>query len=94
MFTWTSCKAEAHSCKAFGLEQCSFPVGTQAGGFQIFELVATGTGLTEESALANGIESVTALVSSHVKHGLIPSFKPLRVKVIFDKFNRRLVGGK
>lgn len=71
-----------------------FPGVLNAGGCQMFELVVTATGLTEESAIANGYEPVSAMVESRSKHGMIPGMQPWKIKLVFDKKSRKLIGGQ
>jgi NADH dehydrogenase/NADH oxidase (H2O2-forming) len=71
-----------------------FPGVLNAGGCQFFERVATSTGLTEAEAAREGFETVTATVDSRSKHGMIPGVQPWRIKLVFDKNSRRLIGGQ
>ena len=71
-----------------------FPGVLNAGGCQIFDLVVTATGLTEESAKVNGFEPVSAIVESRSKHGMIPGMQLWWLKLIFDKKTRKLIGGQ
>jgi NADH oxidase (H2O2-forming) len=71
-----------------------FPGVLNAGGCQLFDLVVTATGLTEEAAAANGYETVCAIVESRTKHGMIPGVKPWKIKLVFDRPTKRLLGGQ
>jgi NADPH-dependent 2,4-dienoyl-CoA reductase/sulfur reductase-like enzyme len=71
-----------------------FPGVLNAGGCQLFDLVVTATGLTEEMAKANGYDTVCAIVESRTKHGMIPGVKPWKIKLVFDRPTKRLVGGQ
>ncbi len=71
-----------------------FPGVLNAGGCQMFELVAASTGLTEEAAAREGIDTVCAAVDSRSKHGMIPGMKPWRIKLVFDKNTQKLIGGQ
>ena len=71
-----------------------FPGVLNAGGCQMFDLVVTATGLTEEKAKANGYEPVTAIVESRSKHGMIPGVQLWWIKLVFDKTTRKLIGGQ
>lgn len=71
-----------------------FPGVLNAGGCQLFELVVTATGLTEESARTDGYDTVSAIVESRTKHGMIPGMKPWKIKLVFDRSTRRLLGGQ
>ncbi|WP_419660988.1 FAD-dependent pyridine nucleotidedisulfide oxidoreductase [Desulfosarcina variabilis str. Montpellier] len=65
-----------------------------AGGCQMFDMVVTATGLTEESAKTNGYETVTAIVESRSKHGMIPGMQLWWIKLVFDKATKKLIGGQ
>ena len=71
-----------------------FPGVLNAGGCQMFDMVVTATGLTEESAVANGYEPVTAIVESRSKHGMIPGMQLWWIKLVFDKKSKKLIGGQ
>jgi len=71
-----------------------FPGVLNAGGCQLFELAITATGLTEEGAKANGYDTVGAIVESRSKHGMIPGVKPWKIKLVFDRSTKRLLGGQ
>jgi NADH oxidase (H2O2-forming) len=71
-----------------------FPGVLNASGCQFFERVATSTGLTEEEAAKEGIETVSATVDSRSKHGMIPGVQPWRIKLVFDKKTQKLIGGQ
>lgn len=71
-----------------------FPGVLNAGGCQMFDLVVTATGFTEEVAKKEGFETVCAIVESRSKHGMIPGMKPWKIKLVFDKKTRKLIGGQ
>ncbi len=71
-----------------------FPGVLNAGGCQLFDLAVTATGLTEEAAKANDYDTVCAIVESRTKHGMIPGVKPWKIKLVFDRPTKRLLGGQ
>lgn len=71
-----------------------FPGVVDAGGCKMFDMVVTATGLTEASALREGYETVSAIVDSRSKHGMIPGMKPWKLKLIFDRNSAKLLGGQ
>jgi NADH oxidase (H2O2-forming) len=71
-----------------------FPGVLNAGGCQMFDLVAASTGLTEEAAAREGFDTVCAAVDSRSKHGMIPGMTPWRIKLVFDKNTQKLIGGQ
>lgn len=71
-----------------------FPGVVDAGGCKMFDMTVTATGLTEESALREGYETVSAIVDSRSKHGMIPGMKPWKLKLVFDRKSTRLLGGQ
>lgn len=71
-----------------------FPGVLNAGGCQLFDLSVTATGLTEEAAKANDYDTISAIVESRTKHGMIPGVKPWKIKLVFDRPTKRLLGGQ
>jgi len=71
-----------------------FPGVLNAGGCQMFGLVVTATGLTEEAADKEGFKTVCATADSRSKHGMIPGMKPWKLKLVFDQKTQRLIGGQ
>lgn len=71
-----------------------FPGVLNAGGCQIFNLVVTATGLTEDAARRHDIETVSAVVDSRSKHGMIPGMQPWKIKLVFDRKSQVLIGGQ
>lgn len=72
----------------------AFPGVLDAGGCKMFDMTITATGFTEENAAKEGIETVSAIVDSRSKHGMIPGMKPWKLKLVFDKSNQKLIGGQ
>ena len=71
-----------------------FPGVLNAGGCQVFDLVVTATGLTETDARRHGIETVSAVVDSRSKHGMIPGMQPWKIKLVFERESQVLIGGQ
>ncbi len=71
-----------------------FPGVVDAGGCKMFDMTITATGLTEENAAKEGIETVCATVDSRSKHAMIPGMKPWKIKLVFDKKTQKLIGGQ
>lgn len=71
-----------------------FPGVLDAGGCRMFDMTITATGLTEENATKEGLETVCAIVDSRSKHGMIPGMKPWKLKLVFDKKSQKLIGGQ
>lgn len=71
-----------------------FPGVVDAGGCKMFDMTITATGLSEECAAREGIETVCAVVDSRSKHGMIPGMKPWKIKLVFDKKSQKLIGGQ
>lgn len=71
-----------------------FPGVLDAGGCRMFDMTITSTGLTEEQAAREGIETVSATVASRSRHGMIPGMKPWTIKLVFEKSSERLIGGQ
>ncbi|WP_343217744.1 FAD-dependent oxidoreductase [Desulfatitalea alkaliphila] len=71
-----------------------FPGVLNAGGCRMFDLVVASTGLTEETAAREGFETICAAVDSRSKHGMIPGMQPWRIKLVFDRETKKLIGGQ
>lgn len=71
-----------------------FPGVLDAGGCKMFDMTITATGFTEENAAQEGFETVSAVVDSRSKHGMIPGMKPWKIKLVFDKKTEKLIGGQ
>jgi len=71
-----------------------FPGVLDAGGCKMFDMTITATGLTEDTAAREGIETVCAVVDSRSKHSMIPGMMPWKLKLVFDKSNQKLIGGQ
>ncbi len=71
-----------------------FPGVLDAGGCKMFDMTITATGLTEASAAREGMTTVSAVVDSRSKHGMIPGMKPWKLKLVFDKKTEKLIGGQ
>jgi NADH oxidase (H2O2-forming) len=72
----------------------AFPGVLDAGGCKMFDMTIAATGLTEENATKEGLTPVSAVVDSRSKHGMIPGMKPWKLKLVFDKNTRKLIGGQ
>ncbi|MGW8195568.1 MAG: NAD(P)/FAD-dependent oxidoreductase [Desulforhopalus sp.] len=72
----------------------AFPGVLDAGGCKMFDMIITATGFTEESAKKEGFETVSAVVDSRSKHGMIPGMKPWSIKLVFDRKSQKLIGGQ
>ncbi len=71
-----------------------FPGVLDAGGCKMFDMTITATGLTEATAAKEGFTTVSAVVDSRSKHGMIPGMKPWKLKLVFDKKSEKLIGGQ
>jgi NADPH-dependent 2,4-dienoyl-CoA reductase/sulfur reductase-like enzyme len=71
-----------------------FPGVLDAGGCKMFDMTITATGFTEENATKEGFTTVSAIVDSRSKHGMIPGMKPWKLKLVFDKQTEKLIGGQ
>ena len=71
-----------------------FPGVLDAGGCKMFDMTITATGFTEENAEKEGFETVSAVVDSRSKHGMIPGMKPWKIKLVFDRKTEKLIGGQ
>jgi len=72
----------------------AFPGVVDAGGCKMFDMTISATGLSDEVAAKEGIDTVCAAVDSRSKHGMIPGMKPWKIKLVFDKNTRKVIGGQ
>jgi len=61
---------------------------------KFFEKSIAGTGITESEAQRNGISVVSAVQSSSSQHSMMRGRKPYTVKLIFDKKDKKIIGGQ
>lgn len=71
-----------------------FPGVLDAGGCKMFDMTITATGFTEENAIKEGFETVSAIVDTRSKHGMISGMKPWKLKLVFDRKTEKLIGGQ
>lgn len=74
--------------------EIEFPGVLNNVAVKLFEKNIAATGLTEEQALEEAFETVSAIVDSRSKHGMIPGVKPWTLKLVFDRKTQRLIGGQ
>jgi len=72
----------------------AFPGVLDAGGCKMFDMTIAATGFTEENAAKEGFATVSAVVDSRSKHGMIPGMKPWKLKLVFDQKSQKLLGGQ
>jgi len=62
---------------------------------KLFDKTIAATGLTEVRAQdIEGFETVSAMVDSRSKHGMIAGTKPWTIKLVFEKDTQKLIGGQ
>ncbi|MDY6989964.1 MAG: FAD-dependent oxidoreductase [Thermodesulfobacteriota bacterium] len=72
-----------------------FPGVLISTAVKLFDKTIAATGLTEAQAQdSEGFETVSAVVDSRSKHGMISGTKPWTIKLVFDKKTQRLIGGQ
>lgn len=71
-----------------------FPGVLDAGGCKMFDMTIAATGMTEEKAGQEGLETVSATVDSRSRHGMIPGVRPWKIKLVFDRNSQKLIGGQ
>ena len=73
----------------------AFPGVLMSTAVKLFDKTIAATGLTEVQAQdSEGFETVSAVVDSRSKHGMISGAKPWTLKLVFDKKTQRLIGGQ
>jgi len=71
-----------------------FPPLINSFATKFFDKSIAGTGITESEAKKEGINVVSAVQSSSSKHSMMRDRKPYTVKLIFDKKDKRIIGGQ
>ena len=74
--------------------EIEFPGILNNSAVRLFDKYIAATGLTDEQAQMGGFETVSVMVNSRSKHGMIPGVKPWILKLVFDKETQRLIGGQ
>jgi len=70
-------------------------MGTQGtSGIKIYRWNISSTGLTQESAKACGVEVSTVTAIDNYRPEFMPSFEEVRLKLVFEKQSRRVVGAQ
>lgn len=72
-----------------------FPGVLNTTAVKLFDKTIAATGLTEVQARdIEGFETVSAVVDSRSKHGMISGTKPWTIKLIFNRDTQKLIGGQ
>jgi len=71
-----------------------FPPLLNSFATKFFDKSIAGTGITEAEARNEGINVVSVIQSSSSKHSMMRGKKPYTVKLIFDKKDKRIIGGQ
>jgi len=74
--------------------EIEFPGILNNSAVRLCEKYIAATGLTDEQAQMEGFATVSAIVDSRSKHGMIPGVKPWTLKLVFDRETQRLIGGQ
>jgi NADPH-dependent 2,4-dienoyl-CoA reductase/sulfur reductase-like enzyme len=83
------------AAKRLAGHEIAFPGVLVSTTVKLFDKTFAGTGLTEAEAQDNeGFETVSAMVDSRSKHGMISGAKPWTLKLVFDKKTQKLIGGQ
>ena len=71
-----------------------YPLLINSFATKFFDKSIAGTGITEESAKAAGINVVCSLQSATNMHSMMKEKKNYTVKLIFNKENKKIIGGQ
>ena len=71
-----------------------YPAFINSFATQFFDKSIAGAGITESYAAENGIETIAAQQNSISKHSMMKGRKPYTVRLVFDKKNKKLIGGQ
>ena len=74
--------------------EIEFPGILNNSAVRIFDKYIAATGLTDKQAQKEGFETISVVVNSRSKHGMIPGVKPWTLKLVFDRETKRLIGGQ
>ncbi|MEA1990961.1 MAG: FAD-dependent oxidoreductase [Thermodesulfobacteriota bacterium] len=74
--------------------EIEFPGVLNNSVVRIFDKYIAATGLIDKQAQKEGFETVSVVVNSRSKHGMIPGVKPWTLKLVFDRETQRLIGGQ
>lgn len=71
-------------------------MGTQGtSGIKIYKQCIASTGLTEEAAKkTTNLNVDSATITDNYRPEFMPTYKPAKVKIVFDKDSRRIIGGQ
>lgn len=69
-----------------------FPGVVRTTAVKIFDLEVASVGLSSDEAAYNGFQVITESATSHSRPKSYPGSKPIFVKLIIDKFRKRLIG--
>ena len=72
-----------------------FPGVLNSMAVKLFDKTIAATGLSETQAQdSEGFETVSAVVDSRSKHGMIEGTKPWTIKLVFNRETQKLIGGQ
>ena len=71
-----------------------YPAFINSFATQFFDKSIAGAGITESYAAENRIETIAAQQKSISKHSMMKGRKPYTIKLVFDKENKKLIGGQ
>lgn len=70
-------------------------MGTQAtSGIKVYDTHIAATGVTEESAIAAGLDIETSLISENYRPEFMPTSEALLLKVVYLKESREIIGAQ
>ena len=81
----------AKNILGYGIE---YPPLVNSFATKFFDKSIAGTSITESEARSEGINTVSAIQSSASKHSMMRGRKPYTVKLIFEKKDKRIIGGQ
>ena len=61
---------------------------------KFFDKSIAGTGLTQQQAAEEGIETISVVQSSDSMHSMMRGREPYTVKLVFNKHTKRIIGGQ
>ncbi|OKP85917.1 NADH oxidase [Paenibacillus helianthi] len=70
-------------------------MGTQGtSGIKIYEDNIAGTGLTEDAAIAEGMDIESVLLTDNYRPEFMPTFEQVQLKMVYDRSTRRILGAQ
>ena len=78
----------------FSLQENINNLLNEKSGIKIYENNMAATGITEETAKAEGIEVESVIAVDNYRPEFMPTYEEVMLKVVFDKNSRKILGAQ